>query len=43
MQPERRVDIVWKDEEVSAFERLKRTADRNKRSVADEIKIRIAS
>ena len=43
MQPERRVDIVWKGEEVNAFARLKRTADRNKRSVADEIKIRIAS
>jgi hypothetical protein len=43
MQPERRVVIVWKEEEVNAFERLKRSADRNRRSVADEIKIMIAS
>jgi hypothetical protein len=43
MQPERRVDLVWKGGEVKAFERLKRGADRNKRSVADEIKAIIAS
>jgi hypothetical protein len=43
MQAERRVDIVWKGEEVSVFERLKRTAGRNKRSVAEEIKTMIAS
>lgn len=43
MQPERRVDLVWKGEEVNAFERLKRVADMNKRSVADEIKTMIAS
>jgi len=43
MQPERRADIVWKGEEVSAFERLKRSADINKRSVAEEIKKMIAS
>ena len=43
MQPERRVDIVWKGGEVNGFERLKLSADRNKRSVADEIKSIIAS
>jgi hypothetical protein len=43
MQPERRVDLVWKGDEVNTFERLKRTANKNKRSVADEIKTMIAS
>jgi hypothetical protein len=43
MEPERRVDLVWKDGEINAFERLKRSADRNNRSVADEIKAIIAS
>ena len=43
MQPERRIDLVWIGDEVSAFERLKRIADSNKRSVAEEIKTMIAS
>lgn len=43
MQQERRVDIVWKDEEVKQFEKLRRAADKNNRSVADEIKTMIAS
>ena len=43
MQPERRVDIVWKGGEVKTFERLQRIAVGNKRSVADEIKAIVAS
>lgn len=43
MQPERRVDVVWSGKEVTIFERLQRSADRNNRSVADEIKAIVAS
>jgi len=41
MRPERRVDIVWIDDEVQAFKRIEDEAKRHERTVAAEIKTRI--
>lgn len=38
MQPERRIDIVWKGGEVKAFDRLRDAAKKHRRTVSEEIK-----
>jgi hypothetical protein len=41
MKQERRVDLVWIGSEVATFERVEKEAERNHRSVAEEIKTKI--
>ena len=41
MRPERRIDIVWTENEVRAYEALEATARRAKRSVREQIKTMI--
>jgi hypothetical protein len=40
-RPERRVDLIWTGDEVRTFETIKSSANRNGRTLCDEIKTRI--
>jgi hypothetical protein len=42
-QPERRVDITWQGNEVRSYEKLKRAANKDKRTISDYIKNVISS
>jgi len=43
MQQERRIDLVWIGDEVSGFDALKREANKNRKSVSEQIKDMIAA
>lgn len=43
MQQERRIELVWAGNEVNDFEDLRREADRDRRSIPDQIKLLITS